>query len=320
MRVRSPALFFQVPLADYALEGAYVHDSLSGASPFYHSTLSGASGVGIHDLRKAGDVKVTRYFDRMAIGLGTAFSSENDYDSNAVSMDARFFSADNNTTFAVGAGSWSDRIRCELLPDLEEKKRTRDFLVGVTQVLTANDLMQSNLTYTAGRGFYTDPYKLATGYDNRPDERKEFAWLTRYVHYVESAQAALHGSYRFYRNDWGINAHALELAWYQPAGNGWLVRPSLRYSTQRAADFYRDPPFPDGVVVGELYSADHRLAAWGAFTLGLKIAKDLGKGFTADLSYEWYEQRFAWRLGGNGSPGLNTFSAYWWVVGVNKKF
>ena len=39
-----------------------------------------------------------------------------------------------------------------------------------------------------------------------------------------------------------------------------------------------------------------------------------------DLSYQRYEQRAAWRVGGDGSPGLAPFSAQWWQLGVARSF
>jgi hypothetical protein len=106
----------------------------------------------------------------------------------------------------------------------------------------------------------------------------------------------------------------------QPLPNRFTVTPGLRYTTQSAADFYHDPPFPTGFQPGQLYSADTRLAAWGAFTPGVKVAYDFGGGWIADLRVEMYRQRTSWRLGGNGSPGLEPFSARWIEAGVSKSF
>ena len=140
------------------------------------------------------------------------------------------------------------------------------------------------------------------------------------MHYFAGPEAALHTSYRYFRNDWGIAAHTLEAAWYQPVGTGWLVRPSLRYYTQRAASFYRDPPLDPFASTAPLFSADSRLSAFGAVTVGMKVAKEFAHNWTIDVKYEWYQQRGSWRLGGNGSPGLEKFTAQWWQFGISKKF
>ena len=48
MSVKSPSLYALVPLSPtLAVEGSLVYDSVSGASPLFHDTVSGASGRGI---------------------------------------------------------------------------------------------------------------------------------------------------------------------------------------------------------------------------------------------------------------------------------
>ncbi len=64
---------------------------------------------------------------------------------------------------------------------------------------------------------------------------------------------------------------------------------------------------------------DTRLSAFGAFTLGLDVAKALGDGWSADLRADFYRQQSNWRIGG-GSPGIQPLSARWVVVGLTKTF
>jgi hypothetical protein len=111
----------------------------------------------------------------------------------------------------------------------------------------------------------------------------------------------------------------LEAAWHQPLGDGWSVKPSLRYYTQAAADFYFDPPFPQGFSLGEPYTADTRLSAFGALTPGVMVAKLLPDGWRIDLKVEFYRQRSDWRAGG-GSAGLEPLSARWIQTGISKTF
>ena len=51
--------------------------------------------------------------------------------------------------------------------------------------------------------------------DKRPDTRHQFSWLTRYRHHFEASAATLHADYQFNCDDWDMNAHTFELAWYQ---------------------------------------------------------------------------------------------------------
>lgn len=337
MKVNAPSFGITAGLSDeWGLEAAAVYDSISGASPQYHSTLSGASGKGIKDERTAADAKLTRYFSRSSIGFGVATSSENDYKSNALSVDYRISSDDNNTTYAFGAGYSSDKIQDSNgnvigLFGQAQKKKSKDFMFGVTQNLTPNDIIQSNLTYAVGKGYFDDPYKT---FDKRPDTRNDLAWLTRLNHYYSNLDAALHVSYRLFSNNWGMHSHTLESEWHQQLSDGWKIVPALRYYSQNSADFYSDldtqnagaglfTAYPGlaGPYAGRpFYSADTRLSAFGAITPGIKVSKEISKNFIVDVKAEYYQQRASWRLGGNGSTGIEPWHARFLQMGFSYKF
>ena len=318
MRVRSPSFYARKPLSDsLQAEGSIVYDSISGASPLYHNTLSGASRLGVTDYRTAGNAKLTKYFDPVAVGGGGAVSSERDYLSRALSLDVRVSSDDRNRTLAFGIGGASDRINSTNGVAEGKERHTLDLLAGITQALSPEAIVQSTVTYSPGHGYYSDPYKAI---DVRPDHRRIFAWLTRYNQHLPWLDATVNLSYRYLHDSFGSSSHTAEFAWNQPLPDGWSVVPSLRYYTQSAADFYFDPPFPQGFVFGQPYSADTRLSAFGALTSGVSIVKRLPDGWSFDVKLDFYRQRSDWRLGGDGSPGLEPFSARWIQTGVSKTF
>jgi hypothetical protein len=309
----------------WSLEGSLVSDSVSGASPRYHTAISGASRMS--DERHAGDLKLTRYQERASYGFGVAASSEHDYRSRALSFDAAFSSDDNNTTWNVGIGHSDDRIGSTNDASLHEKKRTTELMVGVTQAWTRADLVQFNLTFNQGRGFFSDPYKEP---DIRPRRRDQRIALLRWNHHLEGSGASVRSSYRYYSDTFGIKAHTVTGEWVQPLGARWTVTPSLRLYTQSAASFYFDPvydpdvgePYPPGYFASPptYISPDQRLAAFGGVTVGLKLAVQVTPAWSADLKAERYEQRSQWRVGGTGSPGLAPFQATFVQIGVSSKF
>ncbi|WP_374349508.1 DUF3570 domain-containing protein [Chitinimonas sp.] len=316
MSVRSPTLWLQAPLgASNSIEASATLDSMSGASPQYLNTLSGASGLGIHDRRKQGDIKLRHYFDRLVLGVGAAYSDENDYRSRAASLDGQWLSADQNTTVSFGIGQSNDRISATDRDYVDGRRRTTDYLLGLTQVLSPLDIIQSNLTYSNGGGDFTDHYKPL---DLRPDSRHELAWLSRYRRWMPAFDAALHVDYRYYRDSWQVHAHSVELSWYQSLGERWSVRPSLRYYTQSAARFFsnRFPPRDFDVP----YSADGRQGAFGAATVGLKVSRMIDADTRIDLLAERYEQRSGLRWGGGGTAGLAPVKARWFALGLSYGF
>jgi hypothetical protein len=320
--VNSPSLYLLTPLGpSWSLEGSLVVDSLSGATPRWHSSISSASRM--EDERTAGDLRITRYFRRASIDFGLAYSTEDDYESRALSANVRLSTDDNNTTLLLGTGYTDDTIKRNPGSAVfqDESKRINDFIVGVTQVVTPNDIVQANFTHANGRGYYSDPYKFL---DNRPRERDQTILLLRWNHFMDSVGGTLRSSYRFYDDTYDITAGTLQVDWAQPFG-GVVITPSLRYYTQSAASFYVDPIAGSDVpplasAQPPLYSADHRLSAFGAYTVGLKFAVPIGKSWLFDAKADYYEQRGEWRLGGEGSPGLAPFKAQFYQVGMYYRF
>lgn len=323
IRVTSPSLAFLLPFAGrWSLGGTLVSDNVSGASPRWHSSVSSASRM--HDDRHAGALRVTRHGERSSLSVGLTASDENDYRSTALSLQYAIATEDNNRTWTFGIGRAHDRIDpVNNLVD-DEKKNTTDLLVGVTQALSPVDLVQLNLTHARGTGYYNDPYKLP---DNRPRERNQTAVLARWHHFFESRDAALRLSYRYYHDSFAIDAHTVGAEWVQNLPQGWTITPGLRLHSQSAASFYYEPvystePFPPGFFANPngFYSADHRLSAFGARSLLLKIGKRIDRHWEVDASFEHYRQQGSWRLFGSGSDALAPLSARVFQIGVRYRF
>jgi hypothetical protein len=129
--------------------------------------------------------------------------------------------------------------------------------LGLTQVLNEKALLEAGIGYTRSTGYMANPYKTVetvfidpaqTGevlsglaislLEKRPDERNQWTEHLRYVQHIDELEAAFHFDYRFFHDDWGINAHTFEANWVQPIGNDWSITPKIRYYSQGAADFY----------------------------------------------------------------------------------
>lgn len=322
--VQAPSLYLLLPVrGEWALEASAVRDSVSGASPRYHTAVSSASRQ--TERRLAGDARITHYAARSSWYAGTAWSDEHDFHSRAVSGGASVSSDDNNRTVSLAAAYTRDRIGATGNPSLDERRHTLQLTTGVTQNLSPRDIVQASLTWSRGRGFYDDPYKFP---DHRPDQRDQRIAAARWNHHVEAYGASVRSGYRYYTDSFGIRAHTVDAEWVQPVGERLQVTPGLRYSTQRAARFYFDPvydstrgePFPPGWTPGTIASADQRLSGFGALSASIKAAWRLDAAWSLDLKFERYEQRASWRLGGDGSPGLAPFSARWLQIGASYRF
>ena len=338
MKVTEPVLWLKTPVADnweVSLSGTV--DIVSGASPEIVSNrtgkpvqiLSGASGA-ITDRRTAGDIAIKRKFGEHTFSVTRAVSSEDDYTSYAAGANATLDFNARNTTLAIGYGKSNDRVRSTIAPALNARRDTRDFLLGVTQLLDRNALIQSNLARTIGTGYYDDPYRLTQALfrvgqfqslslipDVRPSARAQWAWLTRYKRSLPERKAVVTAEYRYFTDDWGIRAHTLFGSWLQTVNDTWKLEGGLRYYSQRQADFYRvevltrPPP--------AFTSSDQRIASFGAFEPSVKAIVQLTDGLSLDCGVSVYRQQGSWKFGG-GSSSFQPLQAVLVNVGLVHRF
>jgi hypothetical protein len=312
--VRAPSIALRLPIAGvWSLDTSLTSDDVSGASPRYHTAISGASHMA--DVRTAGDVKVTRYFPQGSVAGTFAYSTEHDYQSRAFSLQGNLESESKNTTWTFGVGGAYDSINPVNYIVTGERRRTVELMIGGTQVLTAQDIALVNLSHVRGRGYFDDPYKYV---DARPRERDQSVLALRWNHHFKAGEGTSRASYRYYSDTFGVRAHTLGLEYEQPFGQGWSVTPALRWYRQQAASFYFDPvydkafgaPFPPGYVFnsGLFSSADQRLSAFDAHTLGIKLQKALTPDWTVDLQLDRYRQF--------GAKGLAEFTANTVLLGL----
>ncbi len=133
--------------------------------------------------------------------------------------------------------------------------------LGLTQVINKHALVDANFGYTHSRGFLENPYKAMTVIfvdpdvlnngqmtpvfgdvrallEQRPGQRNQFAFNTKYIQHISLLDAALHLDYKFTADDWGINTHTFDASWVQPLPFGWTFTPRIRYYSQDSASFY----------------------------------------------------------------------------------
>jgi hypothetical protein len=333
MKITEPVLWGRAQIAEvWEVQASAAVDIISGASPQLVTNVSGRpvqtlTGASVVDHRRTGDVKVTRRFGDFALSASRAISKEEDYRSKAFGLEARLELNQRNTTLAAGFGKSNDRILSSDNPMLNEGRDTREYLIGLTQAVSPTAVVQSTLTWTRGTGWYNDPYKLTFTFfasgspilapDRRPDHRDTLAWLTRYRAHFPAARGTLQADYRFYRDDWGIRAHTLEVAWQQALGERWALRPALRYYTQGAADFYSPVvTLPQPAVL----SSDQRLAAWGGLSPSLRATLRLENGVTIEATLGYVHNARTLRFGGSGSDAFETLRAYYGIFGVSRPF
>ncbi|MFT6051187.1 MAG: hypothetical protein ACI9B9_000827 [Halioglobus sp.] len=296
-------------------------EDMSGASPwFVGESVSGdpkiiMSGASIEDTRTDVSVTTRYYYARGNAGFSYARSDEDDYQSDAISLDASFNSADGLRTYSAALSASADDIEPTQgsVPTntLKDEKDIRSAWVGVSQIISKRAIVRFGLGYTYREGFLTDPYKLR---DQRPDERNEWTVNAGYRHFLVDANAALHADYRYFDDDWGIESHTVEVAWHQNISDHTRVIPFVRYYTQDQADFFAN----QANVQDTYYADDFRLSAFGSLSGGLRLKHEIGN-WSVNLTGERYESSESWGLySGEESPALVDYWRY--SIGLDYTF
>ncbi len=306
---------------DWSFALDVTREDMSGASPwFVGQSLDGnpqviMSGASIEDTRS--DVSVTtRYFyDRGNMGFNYAHSDEDDYESDALSLDASFNSADGLTTYSAALSASDDTIEPTqgVVPTktLKDGKDMRSAWVGVSRIISRQAIVRFGLSYTYRDGFLTDPYKLN---DRRPDERKERVISSGYRHFFVGPDASLHVDYRYFDDDWGISSHTIDLAWHQNLGSQLMLVPFVRYYGQEEANFFANRVDFSATD----YADDYRLSSFGAFSGGVRAITKFDN-WKFSMTGERYSSKGSWSLNdGDESPGLVKFWRF--SVGLDSSF
>ena len=192
-----------------------------------------------------------------------------------------------------------------------DKKVTSDVLLGFTQVINRRMITQFNYSYSMVRGYLTDPFKIVSIldqqgtaqdyiYEHRPDERnKQSTFAQAKYHFDQNLlNSVLDISYRYMWDDWQIKSHTLDSTLYMPLssrfGKQSYLQPHIRYYQQSAAKFYRPYTFAEQenkTTPDENYiSADYRIGAMDAVTLGVKYGFSLNNGNDFSVRLEYYRQ------------------------------
>ncbi len=271
------------------------------------------------DQRLSYGLNVSREYDFTSLGANVGFAR--DFDRK-------------NTTLSLGLALEADQLRpvggqpVGLKPMFgtgsaktgNGTRQVADVLLGWTQVVNRQWLMQLNLGLGSGSGEHTDPYKLLSVVDGgtglltgsryvaelRPDSRTRTSLF--WAHKVSLGPGVLDASYRWYGDSWGVRAHTVDLRWRHPLPGGGFVQPRFRHHVQQAADFYRgwlvegvDWNSATQASALSAASADSRLGGFTADTLGVTVGWPMARDQLVTLRVESYRQR---QDAPAGAPGV----------------
>jgi hypothetical protein len=325
IRVDSSYSLFSLDLNETTiLSGTVLYSAISGASPSGLTPLIKGDPVPVVELedeRYAFTLGLTKQLANHAVQIGFAYSDESDYRSLAYSVQDTIAFNHKNTELVLGFAFTDDTVGANGT-SLDERKISYDAIIGFNQILSKDDLLSVNFTFGYRDGYLSDPYKRVVFNefyvlsDERPHHRFEQLLFIQWTHGFAPLHSSIETSYRYGHNDYGSDSNTFEFAYHQKLFNDRLIiRPSVRYYTQTAADFYQVEFF--GEVAPRDHSADYRLSAEETVSFGVQARWwALKDRLAVDVGYDRYQTR-----GTDGKTRQETYpDAHSFTAGLHLQF
>lgn len=320
---------------------------------------SGGGGTGIVDanataLAKFDDTRLAMslnwthaHDNNWSIDYNGAVSVENDYRSfsGAVIVNKETAKKDYRFTFGI-AGTYDQIFRVgagntpvpltQIADNLfagEGEKNTTDLIFGVTHVINRRTVSQANLAYSISSGYLNDPYKVfsvvdiatdipvedSSYFEGRPDDRKRMSLTFKLNHQLYPSNNIIHGSYRYYTDDWDVDSHTFDFNYRFNLANTNYIEPRIRLYQQSKANFYQNQFYVnnDGSDFTTLFpqyiSADYRLDDMTSVTPGIRYGREVGKDGHLRARLEYMLQSF-------DNSEFDTNKAIIFQIAYSKKF
>jgi hypothetical protein len=288
----------EIPLDDTFLDTRYAV-SASWQQPFgrMNTFSAGLTASGEYDYFHIGaNVKLSHDFNNRNSTVSLALAAASD------ELDPEG-GAPTPMSAMLDMGDLSNRIG-------EVDKDVFDIVVGLTQIVNRNLLLQVNYSFSDASGYLNDPYKIVSLVDSvsgdplpriptpgvggpshqylfesRPDGRTKHSLYAQTKYYMDGK--VLDASYRFMADDWDIDSHTVDLRYRWPLNDRTYLEPHVRYYTQSHAEFYL-PSIDGGAALPSHASADYRLGEFEAITVGLKYGWETASGSEWSARLEFY--------------------------------
>ena len=283
----------------------YYVDSVSSAS--IDVVTSGASAYG--ETRTEYSLGASYLYDKSIVSAGYTNSDESDYNADTyyfnVSQD--FFGDLTNVSFGYSLGQ--DDVYQNGNDDFAEDIDRHNFRVGISQIATPNMILGLNYELVTEEGYLNNPYRSyrylsdplepSSGYqfsqEVYPDTRTSDAAALRMMYYLPW-RATAGANYRYFTDDWGIDAHTAGASYTHVLFENWTVDVKYRYYQQTGADFYSDLFLFPSQDENDWRARDKELSEFNnhTFSLYLSYARPIRYrmlekvAFTAQWDHIWF--------------------------------
>lgn len=280
----------------------------TGSSVFYNvyeDNITSASidveigGSQYEEARTEQTVGIDFLRGKTTMNISYTDSAENDYEAQTISFGLTQDFFGDLSTLSMGYSQGTDLVKQRvntgpdsfIAEDRAEINR-QNFRLGLTQVLTKNSTISMNwetitdeatslspLGVTLNNPYRSYSFNNSGSRDYRPEKypstRTSNAVGIRGSYFLDFNKSAIHYEYRYFDDDWGINASTIELGYVFPIRD-WIMELRYRLYSQDQADFYSD--LFDSVDQFTFMARDKELSTFSSTSYGLTVSYEFAKG------------------------------------------
>lgn len=280
--------------------GNYYVDNVSSAS--IDVVTTGASKYG--EKRTEYTLGADYLYGKSIFSLGYTNSDESDYQADTyyfnVSQD--FFGDLTNISFGYARGE--DDVFQTGNDDFAGSIDRNNYRLNISQILSPNMIMSFNWETVTDEGFLNNPYRSyryltnpldpSAGYqfsqEVYPNTRTSDAGSLA-LKYRLPWRATVGGSYRYFSDDWGIDAHTAQIGYTHVLFDEWFIDVKYRYYEQNAADFYADLFLVPSQDPRDYRARDKELSEFSDHTISLYLSYEHSFNYRfldkAGLTFQW---------------------------------
>ena len=232
-----------------SVSGNYYVDNISSAS--IDVIASGASKY--TEERTEYSLAADYLYGKNMFSAGATYSDESDYQASTYSLGVSQDFFGDLSTISFGYSLGQDEVSQNGNAGFEEDIDRHSFRIGWNQVITPKLVLAANYELITDEGFLNNPYRSyrylndpldpGAGYqlaqEVYPSTRTSDA-ASLQMRYRLPWQAALGGQYRFFTDDWGIDAQTAQIGYTHVLDQHWTIDLLYRWYSQGQADFYQD--------------------------------------------------------------------------------
>jgi hypothetical protein len=283
IKVDGPSLLVRKNFAEtVSVSANYYVDKVSSASI---DVVTQASPFGYSEDRTETSVGVDYLYDRTLLSAGYTKSDEDDYTAETLRFDISQEFFGDLTTVSMGYSRANDEVRQNGNAAFEETVDRQHYRLGLSQIVTRDLIVSAGYELITDEGYLNNPYRSVrylaspTAYafeaERYPHTRTSDALALRALYYLPY-RAALRGEYKYYKDDWEIEANSFEISYTHPLPKGFMLDVRYRLYQQDKAEFYSDLYARQDFQ--NYLARDKELSSFDATTLGVGISYEFLSG------------------------------------------